>query len=126
MSKIVSSLLRVLLSATVVRQSSSVPTTAPAFFHAVVCWGGSIKKRDQVKLDRLVRKVEAVVGTELDCLTTVAEGRTLSRLLTILDNVHHPLHSQQTEEHIQWQTPVTVMLIVQAEEVLCPQGHTAL
>ena len=35
----------------------------------------------------------AVVGTELECLTTVAERRTLSRLLTILDNVHHPLHS---------------------------------
>ena len=31
MSKMVSKLLRVLLSATVVRQSSSVPTTAPAF-----------------------------------------------------------------------------------------------
>src|SRR4029434_7516356 len=36
---------------------------------------------------------EAVVRTELDCLTTVAERRTLSRLLTILDNVHHPPHS---------------------------------
>jgi len=35
-------------------------------------------------------------------------------------------NSQRTEEHIQWQTPVTVMLIGQAEEVLCPQGHTAL
>src|SRR4029434_10613710 len=31
LSKMVSNLLRVLLSATVVRQSSSVPTTAPAF-----------------------------------------------------------------------------------------------
>ena len=30
---------------------------------------------------------------ELDCLTSVAEKRTLSRLLTILDNDHHPLHS---------------------------------
>src|SRR4029434_9870857 len=28
-----------------------------------------------------------------DCLTTVAEKRTLSRLLTILDNDHYPLHS---------------------------------
>src|SRR4029434_3889688 len=27
---------------------------------------------------------------------------------------------------MQWQTRVTVMLIGQAEEVLCPQGHTAL
>src|SRR4029434_8591799 len=34
-----------------------------------------------------------VDGTELDCLTTVAERRTLSGLLTILDNDHHPLHS---------------------------------
>src|SRR4029434_2142808 len=63
---------------------------ASVLFYAVVCWGGSIKKRDAGRLDRLVRR--AVVGTELDCLTTVAERRTLSRLLTILDNVHHPLH----------------------------------
>ena len=32
------------------------------------------------------------LGTK-DFLTTVAERRTLSRLLTILDNDHHPLHS---------------------------------
>ena len=57
----------------------------------MVCWGGSIRKRDAGRLDRLVRK-GAVVGTELECLTTVAERRTLSRLLTILDNDHHPLH----------------------------------
>src|SRR4029434_1723412 len=34
-----------------------------------------------------------VVGTELDCLTTVSERKSLSRLLTIFDNNHHPLHS---------------------------------
>src|SRR4029434_387041 len=51
-------------------------------------------ERDAGRVDRLVRKAGAVVGTELDCLTTVTERRTLSRLLTtILDNVHHPLHS---------------------------------
>ena len=66
---------------------------ASILFYAVVCWGGSIKKRDAGRLDRLVGKGGAVVGTELDCLTTVAESRTLSRLLTILDNVHHPLHT---------------------------------
>ena len=64
---------------------------ASILFYAVVCWGGSIKKRDAGRLDRLVRKAGAVVGTELDCLTTVAERRTLSRLLTLLDN-DHPLH----------------------------------
>ena len=66
---------------------------ASVLFYAVVCWGGSIKKRDAGRLDMLVRRAGAVVGTELDCLTTVAERKTLSRLLTILDNVHHPLHS---------------------------------
>src|SRR4029434_5053734 len=78
---------------------------ASVLFYAVACWGGSIKKRDAGRLDRLVRKAGAVVGTELDCLT-VAERRTLSRLLTILDNVHHPLHStlNRQEKHIQWQT----------------------
>ena len=66
---------------------------ASVLFYAVVCWGGSIKKRDAGRLDRLVKKARAVVGTELDCLTTVAERRTLSRLLTILDNDPHQLHS---------------------------------
>src|SRR4029434_9489475 len=40
-----------------------------------------------------LKRAGAVVGTELDCLTSVAEKRTLSRLLTILNNDHHPLHS---------------------------------
>lgn len=31
-------------------------------FYAVVCWGGSIKKRDATRLDKLVRKVGSVVG----------------------------------------------------------------
>src|SRR4029434_7834747 len=66
---------------------------ASVLSYAVVCWGGSIKKRGAGRLDRLGRKVGAVVGTELECLTTVAERRTLSRLLSILDNDHHPLHS---------------------------------
>ena len=58
-------------------------------------------------------KSGAVVGTELDCLTTVAERSTPSWLLTILALCQPPTtqNSQQTEEHIQWQTPVTVMLI---------------
>ena len=65
---------------------------ASVLFYAVVCWGGSIKKRDAGRLDRLVRKAGAVAGMELDTLATMAERRTLSRLLTILDNDHHPLH----------------------------------
>ena len=61
-------------------------------FYAVVCWGGNSKKRDAARLDRLVRRASSVVGTELDSLRTVAERRTLKKLLSILDNALHPLH----------------------------------
>ena len=36
------------------------------------------------------------MGTELDSL--VAEGRTLDKLLSILDNTHHPLHNTFTRQ----------------------------
>ncbi|XP_076606376.1 uncharacterized protein LOC143332617 [Chaetodon auriga] len=66
---------------------------ASALFYAAVCWGGSIKKRDVTRLDKLVRRVGSVVGTEIDRLISVAERRALSRLLSIMDNPLHPLHS---------------------------------
>ena len=66
---------------------------ASVLFYAVVCWGGSTKKRDAGRLDRLVRKAGSVVGAELESITSVAEKRTLSKLLTIMDNESHPLHS---------------------------------
>ncbi len=50
---------------------------ASILFHAVVCWGGSIKRRDATRLDKLVRKAGSVVGVELDTLTSVAEKRIL-------------------------------------------------
>lgn len=71
---------------------------ASVLFYAVVCWGGSSKKRDTGRLDRLVRRAGSVVGTELDSLVTVAERRTLDKLLSILDNTHHPLHDTFTRQ----------------------------
>ena len=71
---------------------------ASVLFYAVVCWGGSSKKRDTGRLDRLVRRAGSVVGTELDSLVTVAERRTLDKLLSILDNTHHPLHNTFTRQ----------------------------
>ena len=65
---------------------------ASALMYAVVCWGGSLKKKDAARLDKLVRKAGSVVGTELDSLTSVAERRALNKLLSIADNPHHPLH----------------------------------
>lgn len=66
---------------------------ASVLFCAVVCWGGSIKKRDAERMNKLVRKAGSVLGSELESFTSVAERRTLNKLLTIMDNVHHPLHS---------------------------------
>ncbi|KAI3358660.1 hypothetical protein L3Q82_014719 [Scortum barcoo] len=53
----------------------------------------TFKKKYAARLDKLVRKAGSVVGTELDSLTSVAERRTLNRLLSIMDNPSHPLHS---------------------------------
>ncbi|KAI4899630.1 hypothetical protein NFI96_014632 [Prochilodus magdalenae] len=66
---------------------------ASVLFYAVVCWGGSISKRDAGRLDRLVRKGGSVLGLELESLTPLAERRALNKLLNIMDNVHHPLHT---------------------------------
>lgn len=66
---------------------------ASALFCAVVCWGGSIKRRDVSRLDKLVRKLGSVVGTQLESLASVAEQQALSRLLSIMDNPLHPLPS---------------------------------
>ena len=64
-----------------------------ALFFVVACWGGSIKKRDALRLDKLVRKAGSLVGTELERMTFGAERRALSRLRSIMENPEHPLHS---------------------------------
>ena len=64
--------------------------------YAVVCWGGSIKKRDAGRLDRLVRKAGSVAGVELESLTSVAEKRAVSKLLSVMDCDRHPLYSTLT------------------------------
>lgn len=63
------------------------------FSQAVVVSAFLATKKDVSCLDKLVRKAGSVVGTELDSLTSVAERQTLNRLLSIIDNPHHPLHS---------------------------------
>ncbi|KAI3360241.1 hypothetical protein L3Q82_014556, partial [Scortum barcoo] len=94
-----------------------------ALLYAVVCWrGGSLKKKDAARLDKLVRKAGSV-GTELDSLTSVAERRTLNRLLSIIDNPSHPLHSaisRQRSSFSDRQTVVTVLLHRQTEEIVPP------
>ena len=72
---------------------------ASALFYAVVCWRGSTKKRDAGRLDRLVRKDGSDVGTELECITLTSDKRTLSKLLSILDNDFRPVHSTIIEQN---------------------------
>ena len=66
---------------------------ASVLMYAAVCWGGALKKKDAARLEKLVRKAGSVVSTELECITSVAERRTLNSLLSIIDNPDHPLHS---------------------------------
>ncbi|KAG5267587.1 hypothetical protein AALO_G00223400 [Alosa alosa] len=66
---------------------------ASVLFYAVVCWGGSTKKKDAGRLDRLVRKAGSVVGAELECITSISDKRALNKLINILDNECHSLHS---------------------------------
>ncbi|KAI3352423.1 hypothetical protein L3Q82_005383 [Scortum barcoo] len=67
---------------------------ASVLFYTVVCWEGSISRdKDTSRLDKLIRRAGSVVGTKLDSLVTVAESRTLDKLLDIMDNASHPLHT---------------------------------
>ena len=52
-----------------------------------------MKNRDAMRLDRLVRGAGSVVGRELESLISVAERRTLNKLVDIMDNTDQPLHS---------------------------------
>lgn len=61
-------------------------------FYGVVCWGGSIKQKDTQRLDKLIKKATSVVGAEQESVVSVADRRTISKLLSITDNSCRPLH----------------------------------
>uniref|UniRef100_A0AAX7SRS8 HotDog ACOT-type domain-containing protein n=1 Tax=Astatotilapia calliptera TaxID=8154 RepID=A0AAX7SRS8_ASTCA len=66
---------------------------AGVLFYAVVCWGSSTAKKDSSRLEKLIRRAGSVVGMKLDTLVTVGEKRTLKKLLDIMNNAGHPLHT---------------------------------
>ncbi len=70
---------------------------AGVLFYAVVCWGGSTRRRDDPRLNKIIRRAGSV-GVELDSVEAVVEQRTQSKLLTILDNASHPLHAAITQQ----------------------------
>ncbi|KAK3557719.1 hypothetical protein QTP86_000324 [Hemibagrus guttatus] len=62
-------------------------------FYIVVCRGSRVKTDDDNRLNKLVRKAGSVKGVELESLAEVSERRMLRNLLSILDNVSHPLQA---------------------------------
>ena len=56
----------------------------------------AIKMRDTMRLDKLVRRAGSVVGMELDSLVTEVQRKTLCKLLSIMDNDRHRLHTTVT------------------------------
>lgn len=62
-------------------------------FYAVVCWEGSIKERNTMRLDKLVRQASFVISMEMDSMVAVAKRKTLWKLFSIVDNDSHPLHT---------------------------------
>ena len=62
-----------------------------------------------------------MLGAELDSLVSVAQKRTLNKLLSILDNTNHPLHSIMASQRISFSNR-----LISLEGMLCPQNSFVL
>uniref|UniRef100_A0A3Q1JNA6 C-type lectin domain-containing protein n=1 Tax=Anabas testudineus TaxID=64144 RepID=A0A3Q1JNA6_ANATE len=102
---------------------------ASAIFFAAVCWGGSIRSRDNNKLNKLIRKAGSVLG--LHYSTADVEWRMLNKLLNIMESSSHPLHillvkqnelktnlTEMTEERNKLKTNLT-QLTAKHNRLLC-------
>ncbi|KAI3374640.1 hypothetical protein L3Q82_021214, partial [Scortum barcoo] len=62
----------------------------PLLWYTVVCWGGSISKKDTSRLDKLIRRAG---GHSTGLSGESGRTRGLDKLLDIMDNASHPLHT---------------------------------
>lgn len=62
-------------------------------FSAVLELGSGLKAANANRHNKLVRKVGSVLGVEPESLVEVTERRMLRKLLSVMDNTHHPLHA---------------------------------
>ncbi|KAI3352018.1 hypothetical protein L3Q82_020842 [Scortum barcoo] len=99
---------------------------ASVLFYTVVCWGGSISKKDTSRLDKLIRRAGSVVGMKLDSLVTVAESRTLDKLLDIMDNASHPLHTVISNQRSLFSERLCKCRTNRLKNSLCPSCHHTL
>ncbi len=91
---------------------------ASVLFYAVVCWEGSVKKKDALRLDELVRWAGSVVGLKQDNLESVVVRR---KLLTVRDNERHPLHDT-IAKYGQWQAAFPELLNGQTQKSSIPRA----
>ena len=66
---------------------------ASTIFFAVVSWGVGIRTKDANRLNKLIKKAESVVGSQLVTVEEVVEERMLAKLLATMANSSHPLHT---------------------------------
>ncbi|KAI3372722.1 hypothetical protein L3Q82_023183, partial [Scortum barcoo] len=62
-------------------------------FYTLVCWCSRLKTADTNRLNKLIRRAGSVLGVELESVAELSERRMLKKLLSIMDNVSHPLHA---------------------------------
>ncbi|KAK0142225.1 hypothetical protein N1851_020112 [Merluccius polli] len=62
---------------------------ASTIFFVVVSWGAGIRTKDANRLNKLIKKAESVVGSQL----VTVEERMLAKLLATMANPSHPLHT---------------------------------
>jgi len=63
-----------------------------AIYFAVACWGSSISSRDASRINKLIRKAGTVIGLKLETFESVMSKRSLTKLLSIMDDPSQPLH----------------------------------
>ncbi|KAI3362888.1 hypothetical protein L3Q82_001930 [Scortum barcoo] len=83
--------------------------------------GQHIQERTHPDLDKLIRRAGSVVGTKLDSMVTVAESRTLDKLLDIMDNASHPLHTVISNQRSLFSERLLLpkLTIVRQQKVYC-------
>lgn len=104
---------------------------ASAIQFAEVCWASGLAdacRLGQRTADANRQKAyplgRNIVGMELDSLTIVSEGRMLSKIFFILDNVSHPLHNTLVRQRCTFSDRLVTHQAPQ--EIILSYGHQTL
>lgn len=67
-------------------------------YFAVVCWeGGRIRARDASRINKLIHKAGLITGQNMKAFESVRVRRSVNKLLSIMENPSHLLHSNTSE-----------------------------